>query len=81
MQLDPVFLDTYIKAVQTYHLYYNDNMFDCAFLYCSECPLFKNTRCYIALERDRLTTGISSSSFEQTYVAPTLLQTHPELFI
>ena len=81
MQLDPVFLDTYIKTVQTYPLYYNDNVFDCEFLYCGECQLQKDSRCYIALERDRLTTGISSSSFERTYVAPILLQTHPELFI
>ena len=81
MQLDPIFLDTYIKAVQAYPLYYNDNMFDCAFLHCFECPLRKDNHCYIALERDRLTTGISSGSFQQTYVATTLLQTHPELFI
>ena len=81
MQLDPTFLATYIEAIQTYPLYYADNMFDCAFLDCSECLLFKNTRCYIALERDRLTGDGSPSSFEQTYVAPTLLQTHPELFI
>lgn len=81
MQLDPTFLSTYIEAIQTYPLLYNDGVIDCAFVRCNQCPLLKNRRCYIALERDRLTTGISSSSFEQTYIAPTLLQTHPELFI
>ena len=81
MQLDPIFLDTYIKAVQAYSYNYTDGVFACDDLPCNICPLLKNTRCYIALERDRLTTGISSSSFEQTYVAPILLQTHPELFI
>lgn len=81
MQLDPTFLSTYIKAIQTYPLYYNDNTFNCAFLHCSECLLFKNTKCYIDLERDRLALNISPGSFEQTYVAPTLLQTHPEFFI
>ena len=81
MQLDPTFLSTYIKAIQTYPLYYTDNMFDCAFLDCSECPLHKDNHCYISLEHDRLAPNISPSSFEQTYVASTLLQTHPELFI
>lgn len=81
MQLDPTFLSIYIKAIQTYPLYYTDNMFDCAFLHCSECLLHKDNRCYIALERDRLNCVGSASSFEQTYVAPTLLQTYPELFI
>lgn len=81
MQLDPTFLSTYIEAIQTYPLLYNDGAIDCAFLNCNQCPLFKNSRCYIAIERDRLTTGISSSRFEQTYVAPILLQTHPEFFI
>lgn len=81
MQLDPTFLSTYIEAIQTYPLYYNDNTFNCAFLHCSECPLDKDSRCYIAIERDRLALNISPGSFEQTYVASTLLQTHPELFI
>lgn len=81
MKLDPTFLSTYIEAIRTYPLYYNDDMFDCAFLHCYDCPLTKNGRCYIALERDRLTCDGSASSFEQTYVAPILLQTHPELFI
>lgn len=81
MKLDPTFLSIYVKAIQTYPLYYTDNMFDCAFLKCGECPLQKDSRCYIALERDRLIGEGSASSFEQTYVAPTLLQTSPELFI
>ena len=81
MQLDPTFLSIYIEAIQTYPLYYNDDMFDCAFLNCRECPLQKGNRCYVSLERDRLTSDGSASSFEQTYIAPTLLQTHPELFI
>lgn len=81
MQLDPTFLSTYVKAIQTYPLLYNDGTIDCAFLHCSECPLHKDNRCYIALERNRLALYISPDSFEQTYVAPILLQTHPELFI
>ena len=81
MQLDPTFLSTYIETIQTYPLLYNDGTIDCAFLHCKECPLQKGNHCYIALERNRLAINISPGSFEQTYVAPTLLQTHPELFI
>lgn len=81
MQLDPTFLSTYVKAIQTYPLLYNDGAIDCAFLYCKECPLYKDSHCYIALERDRLALNISPSSFEQTYVVPVLSQTNPEFFI
>lgn len=81
MQLDPTFLSIYIKTIQTYPLLYNDGTIDCAFLHCNECPLHKDNRCYIAVERNRLALNISPGSFEQTYIAPTLLQTHPELFI
>ena len=81
MQLDPTFLFTYIEAIQTYALLYNDGTIDCAFLHCRECPLYKDNRCYIALECNRLALYISPGTFEQTYVAPILLQTHPELFI
>ena len=81
MQLDPTFLSTYVEATQTYPLLYNDGAIDCSFLRCNKCPLGKNNHCYIALERNRLALNISPGSFEQTYVAPILLQTHPELFI
>ena len=81
MKLDPIFLSTYVKAIQTYPLLYKDGTIDCAFLHCNECPLDKDNHCYIALERARLALNISPSSFEQTYVTPVLLQTHPELFI
>ena len=81
MQLDPTFLSTYIKTIQTYPLLYNDGTIDCEFLHCRGCPLHKDNLCYIALERNRLDLDISPGGFERTYVAPTLLQTHPELFI
>lgn len=81
MQLDPTFLSTYIEVIQTYPFLYNDGMIDCVFLHCRECPLCKDNRCYITLERNRLALDISPDGFEQTYVAPILLQTHPELFI
>ena len=80
MQLDPVFLSAYIKAIQTYPSYYS-GVFDCALLDCFECPLQKDNKCYIALERNRLAISTSPNSFEQTYVVPILSQTHPELFI
>ena len=80
MQLDPTFLSIYVKAIQTYPSYYS-GVFDCAFLDCFECPLRKDNKCYIALERDRLARGTSPSSFEETYIIPVLLQTNPEFFI
>lgn len=83
MQLDPTFISTYANAVLMYPNHYGSEaayVFSCVDS-CSDCPLNSKVGCQITVQRDLLGFKISPSTFEQTYVAPLLRQSYPELFV
>lgn len=83
MQLDPTFISTYANAALMYPDNYSSKTaytFSC-FDSCLNCPLNSKVGCQIVVQLGLSGFKISPLTFEQTYVAPLLRQSYPELFV